>query len=96
MVVMALGFAGTAGAAPAILTRTAQLRALSPEEAVRRIPVRLRAMVTHYDPGWNDVFVLDATGGAYVAAEQPLELRQGQLVEVTGVSGPGEFAPVVE
>jgi len=87
---------GTAGAAPAVLTRTAQLRALSPEEAARRIPVRLRAVVTHYDPGWNDVFVLDATGGAYVAAEGRLDIRQGQLVEVTGVSGPGEFAPVVE
>jgi len=96
MVVMALASAGTAGGAPAVLTRTAQLRALSPEEAARRIPVRLRAVVTHYDPGWNDVFVLDATGGAYVAAEGPVVIRQGQLVEVTGVSGAGEFAPVVE
>jgi signal transduction histidine kinase/CheY-like chemotaxis protein len=96
LVAMALASAGTAGAAPAVLTRTAQLRALSPEEAARRIPVRLRAVVTHYDSGWNDVFVLDATGGAYVAAEGRLDIRQGQLVEVTGVSGRGEFAPVVE
>jgi len=93
---MALAVAGTIGAAPAVLTRTAQIRALSPEEAARRIPVRLRAIVTLYDSGWNDLFVLDATGGAYVTVDQRLDLRQGQLVEVTGVSGPGEFAPVVE
>jgi signal transduction histidine kinase/CheY-like chemotaxis protein len=93
---MTLALSGATGAAPAILTRTEQIRALSPEEAARRIPVRLRAVVTHYDPGWNDLFVLDATGGAYVAMDRRLDIRQGQLVEVTGVSGPGEFAPVVE
>ncbi len=88
--------AGLAGTAPTALTHSAQIRALSPAEAARRIPVRLRAVVTHYDPAWNDVFIQDATGGAYVAAEGLLDLKQGQSVEVTGVSGSGEFAPVVE
>jgi hypothetical protein len=93
---VALSIAIAVAAPPAVLTRTAQIRALSPEEASRAIPVRLRAVITHYDPGWNDLFVHDETGGAYVAAEGRLDLLQGQLVEVTGVSGPGEFAPVVQ
>ncbi len=88
--------ASQAGAAPSILTRSAQIRALSPEEAARQIPVRLRVVVTHYDPGRNDLFVHDATGGAYVSAAGPVNVRQGQLLEVTGVTGAGEFAPVVE
>ncbi len=82
--------------AAAVLTHTAQVRALSPEEAARSIPVRLRAVVTHYDPDWKDLFVQDATGGVYVAAKGRLDVRQGQLVEVTGVTGPGDFAPVVD
>ena len=96
LVFMTLALAGAISATPAILTQTAQIRALSPEEAGRRIPVRLRAVVTHYDPDWNDLFVLDATGGGYVAVDRRLDIQQGELVEVTGVSGPGEFAPVVD
>ncbi len=80
---------------PAVLTRAAQIRALSPEEASREIPVRLRVVIIHYDPQWNDIFVHDETGEVYVAAEGRIDLRQGQFVEVTGVTGPGEFAPVV-
>jgi len=93
---IACALASTLSAAPAVLTRAAQIRALSAEEAAKGLPVRLHTVVTHYDPGWNDLFVQDATGGAYVAAEHPLNIRQGQLVEVTGISGPGEFAPIVK
>ncbi len=95
-VLVAFSLATATAAPPAVLTRTAQIRALSPEEASREIPVRLRAVVTLYDPGWNDVFVHDETGGVYVAIEGPLDIRQGQLVEVKGVAGPGEFTPVVQ
>jgi len=93
---MALGLGRGGGPTPTVLTHTAQIRALSPEEAARRIPVRLRAVVTHYDRDWNDLFVLDAAGGVYVAVKGPLDVRQGELLELTGVTGPGEFAPVVE
>ena len=89
------GLPGALSAAPAVLTRAAQIRALTPQEADKGLPVRLRAVVTHYDPGWNDLFVQDATGAAYVAVDRPLKILQGQLVEVTGTTGRGEFAPIV-
>ena len=77
------------------LTHAAEVRRLTPQEAVKGIPVHLRAVVTYYDPAMNDIFVQDETAGIYVAGDQPLDLQQGQQVEVIGVSGPGEFAPVV-
>ena len=52
-------------------------------------------MVTHYDPEWDDVFVNDRTGGVFLVTEGSRDFVQGQLVQVTGFSGVGEFAPVV-
>ncbi len=31
-----------------------------------------------------------------MACQKPVNVRQGQLIDLTGVSGPGEFAPVIE
>ncbi|MCU1274863.1 MAG: putative Histidine kinase, partial [Bryobacterales bacterium] len=42
-----------------------------------------------------DLFVQDATGGIYVQCEKPLNVRRGQQIELTGVTGAGQFAPVV-
>jgi hypothetical protein len=89
--------ASVAWATPAVLTRAGQVRTLSREEAAKGLPVRLRGVITHYDPGWNDLFVQDATAGIYLAhSEQRQNFQQGQRVEVVGYSGPGEFAPVIE
>ncbi len=77
------------------LTHAAEVRRLAPEQAAKSIPVHLRAVVTYYDPAMNDIFVQDETAGIYVAGDRPLNLQQGQQIEVIGVSGPGEFAPVV-
>ncbi|MCU1274636.1 MAG: multi-sensor hybrid histidine kinase [Bryobacterales bacterium] len=81
---------------PTILDRVTQIRELSPSEAARGLPVKLRGIVTHYDPTQPDLFVQDATGGIYVTCQRPLNIQQGQNIEVVGVSGPGEFAPVIE
>jgi signal transduction histidine kinase/ActR/RegA family two-component response regulator len=93
---VAFSTAAAVSSPPAVLTKTAQIRALSLEQASREIPVRLRAVVTHYDPGWNDLFVYDDTGPGYIAMETAVDLQQGQTVEIIGVTGPGEFAPVVQ
>jgi signal transduction histidine kinase len=85
-----------ADAKPLILDRAAQIRELSPTEAARGLPVKLRGVVTHYDPTQPDLFVQEATGGVYVACQKPLTVQQGQTIEVTGVSGAGDFAPVIE
>jgi diguanylate cyclase (GGDEF)-like protein len=79
-----------------------QAHSLTAEQARRGYPVRFRATVTYYNPH-NDarhssLFVKDATGGIFVAAPlQPvLPIRAGTLVEISGVTAPGNFAPIVE
>ncbi len=82
-------------AAPAVLTTAAEVRALSPEQAAQRIPVHLQGVVTYYDQYRVDMFFQDATSGIYVEAKRLLSIRQGQSVDVTGVSDPGNYAPIV-
>lgn len=71
-------------------------------QAKQERPVRLRATVTYYDPYIDprrpSFFVCDATGCIFVAlAVTPkVALKPGQLVEVTGTTGAGDFAPIVE
>ena len=70
-------------------------------EASRAYPVRLRAVVTYYDTDKSQhrptLFVSDRTGSIYVLLEtfpdHPYQV--GDLVEVDGVSGPGNYAPIV-
>jgi diguanylate cyclase (GGDEF)-like protein len=64
--------------------------------------VRLHATVGFYDEyldagGTPVFFVFDSSGSIYVALDgKPASpLRPGDLVEVTGVSSPGLFAPIV-
>jgi len=82
-------------ARPKLLDRAAQIRALPPGEAARGLPVKLRAVVTYYDPVGPDLFVQDASAGIYVQCGKLLPIRRGQEIELTGVTAPGDFAPVV-
>lgn len=73
-----------------------------PSQEVRRhYPVRLLAVVTYYDPYIDPrhgaLFVHDSTGAIFVAvAARPiLPIHAGSLVEVTGVSDPGDFGPLI-
>ena len=83
------------------LTTAREAHGLTIEEARRGYPVHLRAEVTYYDPFIDPrhraLFVHDATGGIFISVPPglPLSLPAGTLVEVWGVSGPGDFAPVV-
>jgi signal transduction histidine kinase/CheY-like chemotaxis protein len=71
-------------------------------ESVRGYQVHLRAVVTYYDadidPRHVAVFVHDSSGAVFVQlAGRPLSpFRPGMLLDITGVSGPGDFAPVVD
>ena len=75
---------------------------LTTAEAARAYPVQFTASVTYYDPYIDRrhpaLFVCDATGCIFVVLpsfpERPL--AAGDLVEVTGVSGAGDFAPIVD
>ena len=97
---IALSYAGKLPATPLAKLRTidrvARIRTLSPDEAARGLPVRVRGVVTYYDPALPDLFIQDSSGGVYVACQKPVDVRRGQIVEVTGITGPGEFAPVIE
>ena len=79
-----------------------QVHSLSPEEAGRQYPVHLRAVVTYYDPRIDPrhgaMFVHDSSGSIFVAVpyRPVLPLRAGTLVDVTGVSGAGDYAPIVQ
>jgi len=81
---------------PARLTTVDAVRRLTPEQAGRGIPVALTAQVTHWDATWNLLFVQDATAGIFVAGFGGTpRLAPGDVVAVSGVSNPGDFAPVV-
>ena len=78
-----------------LLTRADQVRRLSPEEASKEYPVRIRGVVTMDAPA-PDFFVQDGTAGIYVEGKPGAPSPAlGQLLEVEGVTGPGKFAPVV-
>jgi signal transduction histidine kinase len=80
------------------LTSAAEVRALSPEEAAKAHPVKIRGFVPFVHPSGRALFLHDGASGVFV--EQP---DHGDLVwpaigdhlEVTGVTGEGLFAPVV-
>ena len=83
------------------LTTARAAHSLSSKEASRAYPVHLRAVVTYFDPGYSkgriSIFVHDRTGSIYASAPfgsmGPVPV--GSLVDITGVSQVGGFAPVI-
>ncbi len=75
---------------------------MSPAEAERHYPVHLRGTLTYFDqrvPTAAFRFVQDDTAGIYFypqTSEEMTNLATGQLVEIEGLTGQGEFAPVVQ
>jgi signal transduction histidine kinase/CheY-like chemotaxis protein len=83
-----------------LLTQASSIRNLSPAEAARHHPVRLRAVVTYVDKDWQMLFVQDSTGGVFVDTEGSsdqgaLDATAGDLVDVQGWSDPGNYAPEI-
>jgi diguanylate cyclase (GGDEF)-like protein len=103
------GFAFAANAARALepsaplptLTTARQAHSLHSDEARRAYPVHLKAVVTYYDPdlgnGYAALFVTDATGSIWVnePANKIPSMPAGTLVDVTGVTDNGLFAPYI-
>ena len=77
------------------------MHSLPPEQAAQELPVLLRAVVTYYDPYIDSrhgaLFVHDASGGVFfmVPSRPILPIKPGSLVEISGVSAPGDYAAVV-
>jgi PAS domain S-box-containing protein len=83
---------------PEELTSAAQIRQLTPDEAGRHYPVRLHGVITFFNQGQFFRFIQDDTAGIYFylpdSTNNPT-LTAGQLVELTGTTSPGEYAPIV-
>lgn len=82
---------------PICLTSAQQIRELKPEEAAKNLPVRLRGVITYYDPPFYNLFLQDATAGIFVLMDTNMSstLAAGLEVELEGVSAKGDFAPMV-
>ncbi len=78
-----------------VITNASAVRSLLPGEAAKGLPVRLHAVATYvFDT--HSCFVQDESAGIFVGngAELPV-FSPGDIVEVEGVSGAGDFAPIV-
>ncbi|MFO0842403.1 MAG: ATP-binding protein [Gemmataceae bacterium] len=81
---------------PAVLTSAESVRELTPERAKAGIPARLMGVVTYINPQYGDFFAQDESAGLYVhGSTMGRGIRQGDRVEVQGVTDAGQFAPCV-
>ena len=85
-----------APAAHGVLSSIRQIHDLSATEATRSLAVKLRAVVT-YRQSNGIAFVEDQTGGIFLWYDGPAEggFAAGDLVEITGVTAPGNFATIL-
>lgn len=79
-----------------VLRLAAQVRRLTPEQAEQHLPVLIRGVVTFHDGAIFSRFVQDETAGIYFQELTNMPpFAAGQLVEIEGVTGAGEYAPIV-
>ncbi len=85
---------------PIALTNASQIRNLTVADASRHLPVQLRGVVVTEAGPFGDcaVVIADETVGIYVLGPTNsfAGVHRGDLLEVNGVTDPGEFAPIVE
>ena len=85
-----------------VIATTRDVHDLPLAQAAHGYPVLLRAVVTYYDPNayvkHGALFVCDRSGCLFVYVPVPpvLPLRAGDTVAITGVTGSGKFAPIVQ
>jgi hypothetical protein len=76
----------------AVLTNIAQVRQLSAVAAARQLQVKVRGVVTAFNP--SSLFVQDDTGGTFVNFKSGAPtVPPGAVIEVEGVSYAGRFVP---
>lgn len=78
------------------LTNTLDIISLPAEHAARSLPVSVTGVVTAADPALKGRFFLqDSTGGIFVDNVNGLCPEPGTVVEVTGITHPGAYAPII-
>jgi diguanylate cyclase (GGDEF)-like protein len=82
------------------LTTAEAVHNLTPSEAKLHYPVHLRAVCTVCFADWHGFFVNDGVAGVYVETKNQALLtaaiHPGTYLDIEGVTGPGEYAPVVD
>jgi signal transduction histidine kinase len=83
--------------APPPLTTAAAVRRLAPEEAAKAHPVELKGTLLLVSSYRNALVLRDETEGIYVELDYALGSSRlpGSHLEVVGVTGAGDFAPIV-
>jgi signal transduction histidine kinase len=82
----------------ATLRLAEMVRDLEPQEAAKRLPVRLKAIVTWAHEQTQFAYVVDGSGGVRLNNpkwETGNSSTPGTIVVVTGETAPGDFVPVV-
>jgi len=81
-----------------VLDTAKQVKSLNPDGAASSLPVHIRGIVTYFDPDRRFLFVQDETAGIFVYSPQaqPWKIAPRDLVEVDGVSIPGDFSPIIK
>ena len=82
------------------ITTAKEAHDLPASEAVRGYPIHLRAVVTYYDPLIDSrhivLFVHDSSGSIFLGLHvAPDGIGTGAIVDIRGISGMGDFAPIV-
>jgi signal transduction histidine kinase/CheY-like chemotaxis protein/HPt (histidine-containing phosphotransfer) domain-containing protein len=79
-----------------VLTRVDDIRRMPRAEASRYYPVRVAGIATYVDPAWSMLFLQDGATGIYVSLHGGQGApRAGDRLEVSGWTGPGNFAPEI-
>ena len=82
------------------LTSANAVHNLTSSDAKRHYPVHLRAVCVVCFEGWHGFFASDGVTGVYVETKDHVPLtaaiHNGSLLDVEGVTGSGEFAPIVD
>jgi len=91
---------GLAREALPVLEQIRAVRALTPPEADRHYPVKLRGTVTYYSRQDDHAFLQDETGGIFFRPGTPgqlggTEFTPGEQVEIHGVTVQGNFSPSI-
>ncbi|HEX4265950.1 MAG TPA: histidine kinase [Verrucomicrobiae bacterium] len=78
------------------LTNAEDVISLPPERAALSLPVVVRGTVTAADPALKGrFFIQDTTGGVFVDNANGERPSPGDILEVTGITHPGAFAPII-
>ena len=97
LLVSSMGLAAGQNPSAEELVTAAQVRSLTPQQAAKGLPVRLKGVITYCDQSLNSRFVQDDTAGIYffdMRSNMPA-LTAGQTVEIEGITSPGAYAPVI-